>query len=145
MIALDVLREYVHAADELEAAQAEIAKWEEVAAKAKSKMERAASKMSGEVEPPPVVITTASGGPTDADIKERALKANKKIRGEATLAILKALPGTLPQITERTGLKKTSVSTLIARLQHDGLVEKTGSEKIPGYESRTTTVYGLAV
>jgi hypothetical protein len=144
MISLELMKEYVHAADELEQAQHEIAKWESVAAKAKVRMEQVAAKMGEPVERPVPVVVSHSGT-SDAEIKERALKANKKVRGEATLAILKALPGTLPQVVERTGIKKTTASTLIARLQHDGLVKKTGSERIPGYESRTTTVYDMAV
>lgn len=145
MISLELMKQYVHAADELEAAQAEIAKWEDVAAKAKVRMEEAASKMDGAPAPAVAAAVVQSAGPSDAEIKARALKANKKVRGEATLAILRALPGTLPQIVERTGLKKTTASTLIARLQNDGLVKKDGKEKIPGYAERTTTVYGLAV
>lgn len=144
MIPMDLMKEYVHAADELEAAQLEIAKWEEVAAKAKVRMETAAAKM-GEPVPAPVPVVALPTRTSDAEIKERALKANKKVRGEATLAILKALPGTLPQVVERTGIKRTTASTLIARLQKDGVVRKAGTEKIPGYESRTTTVYDMAV
>ena len=46
---------------------------------------------------------------------------------------------------ERTGVKKTSVSTLLNRLMKDGIVKKAGDAPIPGYESRTTTIYDLAV
>jgi DNA-binding IclR family transcriptional regulator len=71
------------------------------------------------------------------------LARNKKLRGEATLAVLRALPATLPQIVERTGLKKTSASTMLDRLQNDGLVVKAGDALIPGYEFRSATVYDL--
>jgi hypothetical protein len=147
MISIDLMREYVHSADALAEAQAEIRKWEAAAAKARAHMEDAAAKMNGgesvEVEPPP--LTVMPEGISTAEIQQRTLRANKKIRGEATLAILKALPGTLPEITQRTGLKKTTVSTLVSRLQTDGLVKKDGETLMPGYEHRTATVYGLAV
>lgn len=146
MLSLDVMKEYVHAADELESALKEIAKWEGIAANARVRMEDARSKIGTPVpEPKAYEFTPSNGQVTEADIKARALRANKKVRGEVTLAVLKAMPGTIPQIVERTGVKKTTVSTLVARLQNDGLVLKKGKEAIPGYESRTTTVYDLAV
>lgn len=145
MIPIEVMREYVHGADKLAEAQQEISKWERIAAEAKAQMERAAAQMGqGEAVPPPPP-TVMPGRVSNAEIQQRTLGANKKIRGEATLAILKALPGTLPEITQRTGLKKTTVSTLVNRLQKDGLVKKAGEELMPGYENRTATVYDMAV
>lgn len=153
MISLDLMRQYVQAADDLVQAKDDLADAERRVKQAQQAIDRLAPKMEG-MAPPPVLVERQArvqppkdveGTLTDEQIRSRALAANKKIRGEATLAILKAMPATLNQITERTGLKKATVSTVVSRLQSDGVVMKAGEELLPGYENRRVTKYDLAV
>lgn len=151
MISLDLMRQYVQAADELGEAKRALADAEKRVEQARRAVERLQPKMQG-VAPSVLDTEMAStqtapksfaGTRTDEQIRAFALARNRKVRGEGTLAILRAMPGTLPELVDRTGMKKTSVSTMIARLQNDGLVAKSGEKAIPGYESRTAAVYDL--
>jgi predicted Rossmann fold nucleotide-binding protein DprA/Smf involved in DNA uptake len=153
MISLDLMRQYVEAADQLATAESDRKDAERRIKAAEQLLARLEPKMEGKA-PPRVTLTKHArqttpkimeGVVSAEELMERTRKANKKIRGEATLAILQAMPGTLPQITERTGLKKASVSTLVARLQNDGVIKKDGEELLPGYENRFTFRYSLAV
>lgn len=153
MISLDLMRQYVHAADELADAKVSFREAEERLERARRTMEKLEPKM-GDLAPKRAAAEVQAGrrGPkvfesdiTDEELMQRSRAKNKKIRGEATMAIMKAMPGTLSQITDRTGLKKTTVSTLLSRLQHDELIKKSGEEVIPGYEKRAVAVYDLAV
>lgn len=145
---LDKMRAYVKAADELQEATAALHEADRRLQSARRTYEAAAKAVgTAPVEESPLVTraTPVSGVITPEELRQRTMAVNKKLRGESTIAICQAMPGTITEIVERTGVKKTSVSTLLNRLMKDGIVKKAGDAPIPGYESRTTTIYDLAV
>ena len=150
MLSIEQMREYVQAADNLEEAHRAYNEAGRALDQAQKKWDLIEGRLGGTEVPKPTKGTpTRSGRPagqiTTQELLERTMTVNKKLRGESTISIAKACPGTMSEIVERTGLAKTSVSTLIHRLMKDGIVKKGDTVPMPGYANRTTTVYELAV
>ena len=151
MLSIEQMREYVQAADNLEDAHRafnEASRALDRAQKAWDLVEARLDKKGAAPRPAkdtPFRSGQKAGQITTQELLERTMTVNKKLRGESTSAIAKACPGTMSEIVERTGIAKTSVSTLINRLMKDGIVKKGGTVPMPGYANRTTTVYELAV
>lgn len=142
-----ILREYVEAYEQLQELKAAAEAAQEAVRKQEQALERLANKVGSDLLPAAVrpVTNTNPTGISAEELRQRTLAVNKKLRGDSTIAICQALPGTITELTERSGVKKTSVSTILNRLVKDGIVKKGGEAPIPGYENRTTAVYELAV
>jgi hypothetical protein len=145
---LDKMRQYIDAADALEDARRQVADAEANLRQAEKRMALVSTAV-GEPAPDPTTLSVPrKNNPTGisvAELRARTMAINKKLRGDSTIAMCQAMPGTITEIVERTGVKKTSASTMLNRLMKDGIVKKAGTVPIPGYENRTTTVYDLAV